>query len=170
MQHRFSISSHPPCACQWKMVNIPAKAGCGLDPGRRIVQSLAVALRPEEESPMPKLLRHAVRTTVVAAFVIGSMAAVAVAQEFEHARPPLRVEVIVAPPGPGYNWVPGHWAWAGRWEWIPGHHVRGVVPAIPVEIVEVRPARPSPGHMWVRGHHVFEGARWVWRPGVWVRL
>jgi hypothetical protein len=119
---------------------------------------------------MPKSLRHAVRTTVAAALVIGSMAAVAVAQEFEHARPPLRVEVIVASPGPGYNWVPGHWAWRGRWEWIPGHHVRGVVPPIPVEIVEVRPARPSPGHMWVRGHHVFESGRWVWRPGVWVRL
>jgi hypothetical protein len=32
------------------------------------------------------------------------------------------------------------------------------------------PARPSPNHMWVRGHHVFEGGRWVWTPGIWVRL
>jgi hypothetical protein len=84
--------------------------------------------------------------------------------------PAPRVEVIPAPPGAGYNWVPGHWAWRGTgWVWIAGHHIRGVVPERPVEVVEVVPARPSPVHYWVRGHHVFEGSRWVWRPGVWVR-
>ena len=42
--------------------------------------------------------------------------------------------------------------------------------AMPAPIVEVVPARPSPNHMWVKGHHVFEGGRWNWTPGVWVRL
>jgi hypothetical protein len=41
---------------------------------------------------------------------------------------------------------------------------------MPAPVVEVVPARPSPGHMWVKGHHVFEGGRWVWTPGIWVRL
>jgi hypothetical protein len=101
---------------------------------------------------------------------IGSAMAVEVIVE-RGAMPPPRVEVIPAPPGAGYNWVPGHWAWRGaRWEWIAGHHIRGVVAAMPAEIVEVVPARPSPGHVWVKGHHVFEGTRWVWHPGVWVRL
>jgi hypothetical protein len=83
--------------------------------------------------------------------------------------PAPRVEVIPAPPGAGYNWVPGHWAWRGRWVWMPGHHIRGVVAAMPAEVVEVVPARPSPAHYWVKGHHVFDGGRWVWRPGIWVR-
>jgi hypothetical protein len=57
-----------------------------------------------------------------------------------------------------------------HWEWIPGHHFRGVVAARPAEVVEVVPARPSAEHVWVKGHHVFDGGRWVWRPGIWVRL
>jgi hypothetical protein len=72
--------------------------------------------------------------------------------------PAARVEVIPAAPGPGYNWV-----------WVPGHHIRGVVPAMPVEVVEVVPGRPGPEYYWVKGHHVFEGGRWVWRRGVWLR-
>ncbi len=83
--------------------------------------------------------------------------------------PAPRVEVIPAPPGPGYNWVPGHWAWRGRWVWIPGHHIRGVVPAMPAEVVEVVPTRPGPNYYWVKGHHVWEGNRWVWHRGVWLR-
>jgi len=76
---------------------------------------------------------------------------------------------VAAPPGPGYNWVPGHWAWRGRWVWIPGHHIRGVVPPIPAEVVEVVPARPGPEFYWVKGHYVWEGGRWAWHRGVWVR-
>ncbi len=84
--------------------------------------------------------------------------------------PPLRVEVIPAPPSPEHHWVPGHWAWEhGHWEWIPGHHVRGFVPPVPAEIVEVIPARPAPEYYWVKGHHVWVGDHWVWRRGVWVR-
>jgi WXXGXW repeat (2 copies) len=83
--------------------------------------------------------------------------------------PAPRVEVIPAPPGAGYNWVPGHWAWQGGWVWIPGHHIRGVVPAMPAELVEVVPARPGAEYYWVKGHHVWEGNRWVWHRGVWAR-
>ena len=42
--------------------------------------------------------------------------------------------------------------------------------AMPAPIVEVVPARPSPAHTWVKGHHVFEEGRWVWHPGLWIRL
>jgi hypothetical protein len=83
--------------------------------------------------------------------------------------PSPRVEVIPVAPGPGYNWVRGHWAWRGGWVWIPGHHIRGIVPEMPAEVVEVVPARPGPQHYWVRGHHVWEGDRWAWRRGVWMR-
>src|SRR5206468_3756049 len=37
--------------------------------------------------------------------------------------PPARVEVAPAPPGPGYVWVPGHWAWRGP---APGPSARRV--------------------------------------------
>lgn len=83
--------------------------------------------------------------------------------------PAARVEVIPVAPGAGYNWVAGHWAWRGRWVWIPGHHIRGVVAAMPVEVVEVVPGRPGPQYYWVKGHHIFEGGRWVWHRGVWLR-
>jgi hypothetical protein len=36
-------------------------------------------------------------------------------------------------------------------------------------VVEVVPGRPGPEYYWVKGHHVFEGGRWVWRRGVWLR-
>ena len=114
-----------------------------------------------------------VRAASAAVLLVGIGAGLAVAQPVvvERAMPAPRVEVIPVPPGAGYNWVPGHWAWRGvEWVWIPGHHVRGVVPVMPAEIVEVVPARPSPAHVWIKGHHVFEGGRWEWRPGVWVRL
>lgn len=83
--------------------------------------------------------------------------------------PPPRVEVIPAVPGPGWNWVPGHWAWRNHWEWIPGHHIHAVVPAVPVDVVEVVPASPGAGYFWVKGHHVWEDGRWVWHRGVWAR-
>jgi WXXGXW repeat (2 copies) len=121
---------------------------------------------------MPLSSRRVVRTAAAVAILIGLGTAIASAVEvLERNMPAPRVEVIPAAPGPGFNWVPGHWAWRGAaWVWIPGHHIRGVVQAMPAEVVEVMPARPSPGHVWVKGHHVFEGGRWVWRPGVWVRL
>jgi hypothetical protein len=107
----------------------------------------------------------------VAALACGVAVASAQAVIIERGvQPPMRVEIIPTAPGPGYNWVPGHWAWRNGWVWVPGHHVRGiVVPAIPAEVVEVVPARPGPQHYWVKGHHVWEGKHWVWHKGVWVR-
>jgi hypothetical protein len=120
---------------------------------------------------MKKFSRCFVNTACAITLLIGCGVDIAGAGPGEQVMPPARVEVIPASPGAGYNWVPGHWAWrAVKWEWIPGHHIRGVVPRMPAEIVEVVPARPSPAHVWVKGHHVFEGGRWVWHPGVWVRM
>ncbi len=115
-------------------------------------------------------VRAAAAVALLAAFATGSASAVEVIVE-RGAMPAPKVEVIPVAPGPGYNWVPGHWAWRGAaWVWIPGHHIHGVVAAMPAPVVEVVPVRPSPGHVWIKGHHVYEGGRWVWRPGVWVRL
>jgi hypothetical protein len=123
---------------------------------------------------MQKSSRHIVRAIGAFALVVSLGASLAVAQPVvieRGAMPAPRVEVVPKAPGAGYNWVPGHWAWRGaRWDWIAGHHIRGVVEPMPAEIVEVVPARPSPGHVWIKGHHVFEGTRWVWHPGVWVKL
>jgi hypothetical protein len=86
----------------------------------------------------------------------------------ERVMPAPIVEVIPAAPGPAYHWVPGHWAWSGKWVWIKGHYIVGVVPPMPVAIVETLPA-PRPGWYWVRGHYVWASGRWVWRAGLWVR-
>ena len=121
---------------------------------------------------MIKSSRHLARAAAVVLLLgIGTGMASAQAVVVERAMPAPIVEVVPAAPGPGFNWVPGHWAWRnGAWFWIKGHHIRGVVPVMPAPVVEVVPARPSPNHMWVKGHHVFEGGRWVWTPGIWVRL
>ena len=35
--------------------------------------------------------------------------------------PPLRSEVIVSSPGPGFVWVPGYWNWGGSdYVWVTG--------------------------------------------------
>jgi hypothetical protein len=116
--------------------------------------------------------RHFLKSTGVAALALACGITVAAAQPVIIERgvmPAPRVEVIPAVPGPGYNWVPGHWVWRGGWVWAPGHHIRGVVAVMPAEVVEVVPARPSPDHYWVKGHHVWESDRWEWHRGVWVR-
>jgi len=123
---------------------------------------------------MKNLSRHVMQAACAITFAVGCGLGIAAAQPAviveRGVMPAPRVEIIPAPPGAGYNWVPGHWAWRGRgWVWIVGHHVRGVVAPMPAEVVEVVSVRPSPAHYWVRGHHVYEGGRWVWRPGVWVR-
>ena len=87
----------------------------------------------------------------------------------ERPMPPPRMEVIPVAPGPGYNWVPGHWAWRGaEWVWIPGHHIQGVVAPMPAPLVETIPVAPQAGWHWVRGHYVWEPRGWVWNPGHWV--
>lgn len=112
--------------------------------------------------------RQFLKSAGAAALALTFGVTVAAAQGVERGiMPPPRVEVVPVAPGPGYNWVPGHWVWRHGWVWVAGHHIHGVVPAMPAEIVEVIPARPGPQFYWVKGHHVWEDGRWVWHRGVW---
>ncbi|MET3131928.1 hypothetical protein AAKU55_002196 [Oxalobacteraceae bacterium GrIS 1.11] len=82
--------------------------------------------------------------------------------------PPPIQEVVQVQPGPGYAWVPGHWAWRGNnWQWQSGHWYQGVVRQMPVEIVERISVAPSPAHYWVPGHWHWQGRDWVWARGHW---
>lgn len=67
------------------------------------------------------------------------------------APPPVQAEVIVAAPGLGYAWVPGYWAWQGRWVWVRGCWV----------------ARPHPRAVLVPGHWAHHGHGYVWVRGYW---
>jgi len=68
--------------------------------------------------------------------------------------PPLRREVVVVRPGPGYFWVPGHWDWAPArrgYVWVAG--------------IWLRPPYPHAvwvGPRWRRRHHrtYFVGGYW----------
>ncbi|MBI0331280.1 YXWGXW repeat-containing protein [Burkholderia plantarii] len=68
-----------------------------------------------------------IRSTSAAAFAACACAALLSACVVEPARPPQpapRVEVMPAPPAPGYRWVKGHYRWEGNhWAWVPGHWV-----------------------------------------------
>ena len=68
-------------------------------------------------------------------------------------RPPaMRVEVVPAPPGPGFGWVGGYWRWerdgyawtAGRWERAPHAHA-----------------------VWLNGRWRQDRRGWYWVPGHW---
>ncbi|HEX4265575.1 MAG TPA: hypothetical protein VH597_14660 [Verrucomicrobiae bacterium] len=65
--------------------------------------------------------------------------------------PPMQTEVVTVAPGPAYAWVPGVWAWHGRWIWAGGHWVVG----------------PHPRAIWVGGHWVRRGRRMFWVNGYW---
>ena len=105
-----------------------------------------------------------------AATALGIGAAPAQVVIQERVMPAPLVETIPVAPGPTYHWVPGYWMWNGRWVWVRGRYVVGVVvPAMPAAIVETPPASPGPGWFWVRGHYVWERGGWVWRGGHWVR-
>jgi hypothetical protein len=69
------------------------------------------------------------------------------------APPEPRVEVIGAPPTPGYVWLGGYWNWVGgRHEWVPGYW-----------------SAPHPGYHWVVHQWVRQGDGWRMRPGHWER-
>lgn len=73
-------------------------------------------------------------------------------------------------PGPGFNWLPGHWHWAGNdWAWAQGHWVRQVVAPMPPLIVEEFTVAPSPRQFWVPGHWVWRPdiGSWAWNKGAW---
>lgn len=79
------------------------------------------------------------------------------------------VEARPPQPAAGYNWVPGHYAWAGdQWRWQPGYYVQAAVRPMPPVLVEQVPLAPSPRHFYVQGHWQWGGADWVWVKGHWV--
>ncbi len=65
--------------------------------------------------------------------------------------PPPAVEGISPSPGPTYVWVPGYWAWQGRWVWVRGEWF------LP----------PRPRAAWVPGHWNHHHRGYVWVPGHW---
>jgi WXXGXW repeat (2 copies) len=67
------------------------------------------------------------------------------------APPPPPVEIVGVAPGPAYYWVPGVWAWRGRWVWAPGRWV----------------VRPHPHAAWVPGYWVHRRHGYVWVQGRW---
>jgi WXXGXW repeat (2 copies) len=66
--------------------------------------------------------------------------------------PPVRVERVVAAPGPGFAWIAGFWVWrASTFVWTPGRWER--VPA---------------GHRsWVPGKWHHDRYGWYWVEGHW---
>ena len=108
-----------------------------------------------------------IAAAVASGLGIGAATAQIVIQE--RVMPAPIVETIPVAPGPNYHWVPGHYAWQGRWVWNPGHYIVGVVPVMPVAIVETPPPSPGAGFFWVRGHYVWERGGWAWHAGHWVR-
>jgi len=67
------------------------------------------------------------------------------------APPPPQTEVIVTAPGPEYVWVPGYWAWNGRWVWIGGRWG----------------SRPHPHAVWVGPRYVRRAHGYVYVHGYW---
>ena len=65
--------------------------------------------------------------------------------------PAPHVEVVGAPPGPEYVWMPGVWQWHGNWVWAPG---RWGVP-------------PRPNAVWITGQWSRTGQGWTWIRGYW---
>ncbi|MBN3752730.1 BcpO-related WXXGXW repeat protein [Paraburkholderia sp. Tr-20389] len=62
------------------------------------------------------------RTLLAAALCASTLSACYVAEPARPAQPPPVVEVMPAPPAPGYRWVKGHYRWeANHWQWVPGH-------------------------------------------------
>jgi hypothetical protein len=69
------------------------------------------------------------------------------------APPAPQVEVVPAPPNPGYVWIAGYWNWVGgRHAWVAGHWIP-----------------PRRGHHWVTYEWVRQGDGWRLRPGHWER-
>jgi hypothetical protein len=101
--------------------------------------------------------RHGLRDVLVGAALLALAGCVVEPPVVVHEPPPppaTRVEVVPASPGPGYVWVPGHWAWRGPrrgYVWVPGRY------AMPA----------GPGYVWIPGHWAQGPAGWVWVEGHW---
>jgi hypothetical protein len=69
------------------------------------------------------------------------------------APPQAQVEVVVAPPGPGYFWINGYWNWiGGRHVWVGG-----------------RWEAHRQGYQWAPHQWRREGNGWRMAPGRWER-
>jgi hypothetical protein len=65
--------------------------------------------------------------------------------------PAPREELPGPPPGEGYVWISGYWAYEnGRYEWVPGHY-----------------EAPRAGYRWVPYRWVQENGRWRMDEGHW---
>jgi hypothetical protein len=101
--------------------------------------------------------RLLVLSAFIASSVVGSIAtalpASAAADIFVRlGPPPIRVERVPPPPGPGFVWEGGYWRWNGvRYVWVPGRYAHG----------------PRVGAHWVPGHWVHRPGGWVWVEGHW---
>ena len=103
---------------------------------------------------------HPVRRTVAALAIVASLAVGAACLPFPPhgvvvialGPPPPRWEPMGPPPGPGYVWVSGYWAWRSRdFFWVGG---------------QWRPI--PPGHRyWVPGHWVHTRRGWYFVEGYW---
>lgn len=61
------------------------------------------------------------------------------------------VEVVPAPPAPGYVWQPGYWSWNGvQYVWVPGAYV--VAPTLAPCGSQEPGSGMAPAGMWVAGH------------------
>jgi len=83
---------------------------------------------------------------------------------------------------PGREWVPGYWREEGeRWQWVPGFWTEAAAtqddngkqvtyfPAPPAPPKTAPPGPPpNPDTFYVPGYYVWNGARYAWRPGIWV--
>ncbi|HYB70069.1 MAG TPA: YXWGXW repeat-containing protein [Candidatus Bathyarchaeia archaeon] len=101
-----------------------------------------------------KSWRRTLSTAAVALGLAGCVVAQPVVVRTPPPPPPARVEVVPVAPGPGFVWVPGHWAWRrDHYVWAPGHW------AVPTQ----------PGYVWVPGGWVAQGGGYVWVEGHWRR-
>jgi WXXGXW repeat (2 copies) len=55
------------------------------------------------------------------------------------------------PPGPGYIWTPGYWAWDSRYYWVPGAWI------LP----------PRVGFLWTPGYWAYNGRNYFFNAGYW---
>lgn len=73
---------------------------------------------------------------------------------------PVAIRMATVPPPPpqaerhearaGFVWIGGHWAWKGKWEWLPGHW-----------------ERERAGYAWREGRWEKRGNAWYWIEGEW---
>jgi hypothetical protein len=79
-------------------------------------------------------------------------------------------------PPPDQVWSPGRWHAVGaRYVWAPGYwgprgYARVEIEAAPPPVrIEVRPPSPGVEFVWTPGYYGWEGGRYEWRGGSWVR-